>query len=123
MHPSLRGHATVRSKSGFVYRVNLDIPESGITRRVAIVFTGRNSVPSVYSDGPSDSPHRYQPDLSLCMWYPQDPEERRWVFSDGLLDLLDIVVAHLFKEEWWRETGEWLGDEVPHEVPPMKEAS
>ena len=49
------------------------------------------------------------------MWYPHDPIDRRWVFEDGLLDLIGLVIAHLFWEAWWRETGEWLGEEVPHE--------
>ena len=42
--------------------------------------------------------------------------EHRWVFEDGLLALMGLVMAHLFKEAWWRETGEWLGEEVPHEA-------
>ena len=39
--------------------------------------------------------------------------------SDGLLALLDIVQTHLFKEAWFRMTGEWLGAEVPHS--PLRE--
>ena len=50
------------------------------------------------------------------MWYPKDPVDRRWVFEDRLLALLTLVAAHLFKESWWRETGEWLGPEVGHGV-------
>jgi hypothetical protein len=48
----------------------------------------------------------------LCMWYPDDPPEKRWRKSDGLLKLIDTAVMHLFKEYYFRETGEWLGDEV-----------
>jgi hypothetical protein len=48
----------------------------------------------------------------LCMWYPDDPPDRRWRKSDGLLKLIDTAVMHLFKEYYFRETGEWLGDEV-----------
>ena len=69
--------------------------------------------PRVYADGPSDSPHRYD-DGSLCMWYPRDPLDRRWVFDDGLLALLGQVAAHLVKEHIWRATGRWPGEEVPH---------
>ena len=88
-------------------------------RKVHIRFSGMSDVPSVFVDGPRDSPHRYS-DGSLCMWYPRDPVDRRWVFEDGLLDLIGLVIAHLFREAWWRETGEWLGEEVPHE-PQAKE--
>lgn len=70
-------------------------------------------IPRVYVDGPADSPHRYD-DGSLCMWYPRDPLERRWVFDDGLLALLGQIAAHLVKEHLWRETRRWPGDEVPH---------
>jgi hypothetical protein len=48
------------------------------------------------------------------MWYPQDPDAHRWVFEDGLLVLLGLIAAHLFREAWWRETGEWLGPEAGH---------
>lgn len=76
--------------------------------------------PRVFSDGPCDresSPHRY-PDSGrrrLCMWYPTDPPNRRWSVDDGLLALFAIAADHLFKEAWWRETGEWLGEEAPHD--------
>jgi len=88
------------------------------SRRVEISFTDWSRLPVVRVDGPS-SPHRYDDRGSLCMWYPDDPPERRWVFGDGLLALLNIIQAHLFKEAWWREYGEWLGEEAPHA--PVKE--
>ncbi len=50
----------------------------------------------------------------LCMWYPNDPPEKTWQKDDGLLKLLDTAVQHLFKEHYYRETGEWLGEEAPH---------
>ena len=53
----------------------------------------------------------------LCMWYPDDPDERKWHKEDGLLKLIDTAVMHLFKELYYRETGEWLGEEAPHDVP------
>lgn len=82
-------------------------------RRVRIVFAGPGSVPSVYTDGPAASPHRYS-DGALCMWYPEDPENARWTRRDGAPALLGQITAHLLREEWWRKTGEWVGDEVPH---------
>ena len=88
-------------------------------RRVRIRFSGNSDVPAVFVDGPKESPHRYS-DGSLCMWYPGDPVDHRWVFEDGLLSLIGLVIAHLFREAWWRETGEWAGEEVPH-GPPAKE--
>ena len=51
---------------------------------------------------------------SLCMWFPEDPIDCRWVFEDGLLNLIGLAMAHLFREAWWRETGEWAGEEVGH---------
>jgi len=88
-------------------------------RNVEIRFTGSYRVPRILVDGPS-SPHRYKTDGdSLCIWHPQDPPEQKWVFEDGLLALLNHIQAHLFREAWWRETGEWLGPEAPHV--PVKE--
>jgi len=48
------------------------------------------------------------------MWEPEDPAELRWVLTDGLAALVAHITIHLFKEGWWRETGEWLGPEVLH---------
>jgi len=48
------------------------------------------------------------------MWYPEDSVENQWVFEDGLVALLGHIAAHLFREAWYRETGEWPGPEVGH---------
>ena len=97
---------------GFQYVVTLSVPHYE-ARRVRIRFGANSDVPVVLADGPQDSPHRYG-DGGLCMWYPHDPVESRWVFDDGLLALVGLVIAHLFREAWWRETGEWVGEEVSH---------
>jgi hypothetical protein len=34
-----------------------------------------------------------------------------------LLALVDTSVMHLFKELYFRETGEWLGAKAPHGLP------
>ena len=36
--------------------------------------------------------------------------------GDGLVALFGMAQHHLFKESWWRATGEWLGDEAPHDA-------
>jgi hypothetical protein len=54
------------------------------------------------------------------MWYREDPPEEKWVFEDGLMMLINYIQAHLFREAWWRETGEWLGPAVSH-GPPKEE--
>jgi hypothetical protein len=105
-------------RGGRFYRVRMDVPYYK-PRQVEISFTDWSRTPKVVVDGPTESPHRY-PDRSLCMWYPHDPPEQKWVFEDGLLVLLNYIQAHLFREAWWREKGEWLGPEAPH-GPPKEE--
>lgn len=84
------------------------------TRHVTITFPrGSPTDPKVVVDGPTDSPHRYA-DGTLCMWYPGDPPERRWRLADGAAALVANIAAHLVREEWYRTTGEWLGEEVWH---------
>jgi len=96
------------------YKFRIEVPTYG-TRNITIKFyPNKYGTPKVTTDGPSDSPHRYDDD-SLCMWYPWDPRERRWIFEDGLLHLLVLIQAHLFREAWWRDNDEWLGPEIPHE--------
>ena len=109
-YPSLRRTVTI----GYIsYEATMSV--EGYEDRIVTVELGRyiSDSPRIRVDGPGRSPHRYS-DGSLCIWYPDDPPERRWKFSNGLMELLILVQQHLFKEAWWRESGEWLGPEVPH---------
>jgi len=103
------------------YSLTIDVPEYESRKVVIKLKPGSDNIPRVKADGPTSSPHRYDnSDGELCMWYPWDPKENRWVFADGLLHLLVLIQLHLFREAWWRETGgnndgEWLGAEMPHD--------
>lgn len=89
-------------------------PEGISARRVTVSFSrGNPHEPHVRVDGPSESPHRYG-NGELCMWYPYDPPARRWTLEDGAGALVAEITAHLLREEWYRETGEWVGEEVKH---------
>ena len=101
------------SKAGRIYEALLDIPHYE-QRRVEIFFSKWTpSSVKITADGPTNSPHRYG-ERELCIWYPWDPDSERWVVEDGLLMLLGLIIAHLFREAWWRESGEWLGPEKEH---------
>lgn len=112
--PMLRGITrTSRNKAGRLYQAQLDVPHYE-QRRVETFFSKQApSVAKITADGPTNSPHRYD-ERRLCVWHPEDPDSERWVLEDGLLMLLGLITAHLFREAWWRETGEWLGPEVGH---------
>jgi hypothetical protein len=120
---ALKSGCTGRGTSDLVmYWITVPVPEYE-TRKVTVTL--RNTftpiLKSVTADGPTESPHRYDKHR-LCMWHPRDAVERRWVEEDGLLKLIVHARLHLFREAWWRETGEWLGDEAPH-GPGLKEAA
>ncbi len=120
-YPGLRGGPTKRT-TGFRYVATIDVPYYE-PRTVTITFPAKRRTPSVLADGPPQSPHRYD-DGSLCMWHPGDPPLMQWRFDHGLLDLLDAIRAHLFREAWWREHSEWLGPEVGHRPnPELKESA
>lgn len=111
--PGLRGRHSRRPGSrGWYYR--LTMPVEGFEARVVYVFFDPSNpkLPKVYVDGPE--PHHRYSDGSLCMWYPKDTPDQKWSFPDGLEKLLAFIAVHLFKEAWWREHDEWLGDEAPH---------
>ena len=96
----------------------IPVPFSDETRQVEIRFENGSHYPRIYTDGPTESPHRYSA-TRLCIWHPDDPSEQKWVFKDGLLMLINHIQAHLFREAYWRETGgrdggKWLGPEVTH---------
>jgi hypothetical protein len=122
MRWSVVGHGR---HSRVVYRLRVPIPEYE-SRKVEFCFRRSTSTPQlerIYADGPTSSPHRYAPwprdrlkRTSLCVWTPGDPRERSWVPADGLLVLIEITRVHLFKEQYWRETGEWLGEQHLHDA-------
>ena len=98
---------------GWQYQLSVDPPGCSTTM-VQIEFAlPWSRVPRVTVDGPTESPHRYD-DGTLCMWYPLDPPKQRWVFSDGLLHLIGLIQVHLIREQLWRQSGCWYGDEAPH---------
>lgn len=77
-------------------------------------------MPEVRADPGAESKHRNADD-SLCLYYPQDPPERRWRSELGLDVLLELVADHLFAELYWRQTGgrrggKWVLNEAPHEL-------
>ena len=112
--PALRMSThTSGNRAGRLYQAHLDVPHFE-RRRVEAFFSKQAPYwARISADGPDDSPHRYE-DGRLCIWHPDDPDSDRWVHDDGLLMLLGLITAHLFREAWWRETGEWLGPEAGH---------
>jgi len=67
-------------------------------------------------DGPRGkeaSRHRNS-ETALCLYYWDDPSERRWTESDRLIRLFDLARQHLACEHIFRETGRWPIDEAPH---------
>lgn len=125
-YPSLQSTSTGhRQYARIVYRVVVPIDHYE-PRTVEMHFRRNTALPSltaVYADGPNESPHRYPPAdedhdpqqrWSLCIWHPKAIPDSRWVPDDGLLTLIELTRAHLFKEAYYRETGEWLGPEAPH---------
>jgi hypothetical protein len=113
-----------RKTGSVVYLLHVPVPEFNERRLVRIaLWNGRRAtVQSVTADGPTKSPHRYS-DGTLCMWYPKDGPDQRWVSDDGLLRLIRCAQVHLFKEAYWRRYGEWPGPEAPHESDDVKQAA
>ena len=73
-------------------------------------------------DGPRESKHRNPPfedgvfgkSAELCLYFRNDPHERRWAPEHGLLGLFDLGRVHLANEHHWRRTGRWPGEDAPH---------
>jgi hypothetical protein len=124
--PSIRVSRTGKGKKtgSIVYTLHVPVPEFNERRlvRIALWNYRRPTVRSLTADGPTASPHRYG-DGTLCMWYPKDGPELRWVSEDRLLRLIRCAQVHLFKEAFWRRYGEWPGREAPHGRDEVKEAA
>jgi hypothetical protein len=93
---------------------NIEVPVYRERYRVRVEIHGTTTRVFV-DDFPGPLRHQY-PDGSLCMWHPDDPEDRRWTPRSCLLKLLDTVSVHLFRERYYQEHPDegWPGDEVPH---------
>jgi hypothetical protein len=102
-----------RDPRRLVYDLVLDVPFYDEPRRIRIEFAAAGGAPSVYLDGPNDSPHRYH-DGSLCMYHAADPPGHRWLVADGFAALIDYIRTHLFQEAEARSGHGWPGDEAPH---------
>lgn len=111
------------------YRISLDVRGPSQPVDVRVVFHADPpyetyglapcDYPRVFAERYRPSKHRMPGDDALCLYYPRDPEWRRWTADKGLLALLDIVVDHLGFEDIWRATGGfdggvWPGDEAEH---------
>jgi hypothetical protein len=114
-HRTLTATSTGRGHNAeIVYRLTIDVPEYEPRKVVIRLRNGFDPCAAqITADGPTDSPHRYSSD-GLCIWHPDDSPEQSWTADDGLGELISHVAIHLFKEAYWRETGEWLGPEAPH---------
>lgn len=99
--------------------VKLDAPGYEETYSLRIELDDRSRIEVVAENWVGPMKHTYGQNR-LCMWRPGDPPDRRWQRADGLLKLIDTAVVHLFRELYWRETGEWLGAEAPNDVPKVQ---
>lgn len=117
-YPTLTNRRRQAKRPRHIFTAQVPIPGEDSRLVTAEFDQDLPTWPFVFADGPTDSPHRF-PDRGrthLCIWHHNDPPERRWVPDDGLMALFGMAQHHLFKESWWRETGEWLGDEAPHDA-------
>lgn len=87
--------------------------------RLAAVFLYPPDIasPRVFClDGPRGreaSEHRNS-EVDLCLYYRDDPRERRWLPEDGLLRLFDLGRRHITGEYVWRITKQWPFPEASH---------
>lgn len=106
-----------RKMDRLMYVVGVEVPFFGSAQLTILV--DQNDItrrPQVFVADPRPMRHRFDSG-ALCMWYEFDPPERRWVFDDGLMALVDLASLHLYREERYRETGRWMGEEAPHGLP------
>ena len=99
------------------YRLPVEVPIYDDERIATIAFDpGDPQAPSVYVDGPRCLRHRY-PDDAICMWLPRDPPSKRWVLSEGLLELATHVKLHTYCEAECRAGKPWPKEEAPGRHP------
>lgn len=100
-----------------LYLALVEIPHFG-RQYVSVLIDERDTSarPCVWTADPRPMRHQFV-NRSMCMWSRWDPPDRRWVYEDGLVALLDLAKLHIYREERYRETGRWMGPEAPHSLP------
>jgi hypothetical protein len=101
------------------YRFDIDdVPVDDELRHVTVEIPGHHGLAaSVFIDGPACLRHRYV-DGSLCLWYVHDPPAAKWLVSDGLLALIELIRDHAFCEARCRDGADWLKPESRGDHPP-----
>ena len=108
--------------------VDIEVPGDAARHRLEIAFF-RNPFYDTYGQPPQNAPlvrawplreskHRFRGG-ALCLWQPDDPQERRWTSELGLYALIELAIRHLFMELHWlatggRRGGEWILEDAPH---------
>lgn len=127
----LGGNEILRNKDlrDFVGRLGVEPGDLLAYRALADGPFGRYRVVAVFPHPPKekdpivlclDGPRGHQAswhrngEAALCLYYEDDPPERRWREDDRLVRLLDLARQHLACEHVFRETGVWPMDEAPH---------
>jgi hypothetical protein len=105
----------VRPAAGrLTYRLRVPVPTIAQPVAVRIELRTRSKPwrPRVYATAPVCLRHRFHDD-ALCMWFERDPNDRRWLMSDGIEALLQHTRRHLFQEACCRAGEDWPGEQAP----------
>lgn len=100
-----------------VYAANAEGPFGRYRLAAIFLFPPDVRAPLVYClDGPRGaeaSEHR-NGEVELCLYFKDDPDERRWTPADGLRRLFDLARRHVTGEYIYRSAGSWPIEEAPH---------
>ena len=119
-NPDLRDFAAACEVEPGDLLVYLALAEGGFGRyRLAAVFVAPPDIspPHVFClDGPrgSEASEHRMGEAELCLYYKDDPPERRWTHQDGLVRLFDMARRHVTGEYISRTKGSWPMEEAPH---------
>jgi hypothetical protein len=85
---------------------------------VRIIQARTRDVPVAFPTGSEQRQwyHR-NPDGTLCLWYPADPEQLRWTWKLGFSSYVALVERHLIFEERHRRGHPWPMPDAPHGIP------
>jgi hypothetical protein len=97
------------------YEFSIDVPEFNETRDVTVFWSPLRPLdPITHMPGQACRRHRNMDQYrSLCLWYPEDPPERRWSLDGGLQELRDLTVVHAFCEACCSRGEKWHKPEAP----------
>jgi len=105
-----------RKNGNIVFTGKLQVKPELPVYTIRVVYRG-NARPQIFVLDPvlvDDAPHIFPDTGSLCLYHK---DNYKWTGSKLIAqDIMGWTAGWIYFYEYWLQTGEWIGPEVPHNI-------